>query len=385
MRMRQCVEQLSRISADVPSLDAYQRRAQGLHLLIRGKPREAMPLLEAILREEPASFVAWARGCGALASGYNALGEHERARELCQRVLACLSAEDLAFPAMNLIVQLELAIAEASLGRIQEAAEQLDGLLALHRPRRGPLTLGALHEARARVALLAGDEQAFEEHLTAMEQIYQATKVPTLIERSRRLAKRRSRAVVAGASGAHVPAEQLGAHLQTVLYRIRHGGSGTLRERAGWALSQISHFLQMSEGYVYLANDEGAERIAALADGDVERAAADGPAQERLANEEFVRLDAWVCQRMIARRVVETMTAAVDDLSSLDELNEIELGGRTHRIVFLQTVQASDDITVGALVIPAELVAHIPHTVLEAMASRLKTLTDTETVEPTPA
>jgi hypothetical protein len=58
---------------------------------------------------------------------------------------------------MNLDVQVELALADAGLEQLSEAGERLDALLRSFTPLQGPLTLSALHEARAQLAALQRD------------------------------------------------------------------------------------------------------------------------------------------------------------------------------------------------------------------------------------
>jgi hypothetical protein len=57
---------------------------------------------------------------------------------------------------------IEAAHAEAGLGRLSQAAGRLDALLAMHEVNQGPITLGSLHQARARVARLSHDQATFD-------------------------------------------------------------------------------------------------------------------------------------------------------------------------------------------------------------------------------
>jgi hypothetical protein len=68
------------------------------------------------------------------------------------------------------------------------------------------------------------------------------------------------------------------------------------------------------------------------------------------------------------------MTATSQDLAALMTINEIDLRGRRYRLVFLQAIEGVEEVLVGALVVPIELVEGIPHSVLQAVASRLRTL-----------
>ncbi len=370
-RMKHCVDQLERIGAEVPSMAHFIDRGRGFYLLLRDRPKEAAPLLEPALAAEPMEQVSWAGWSGTLAWAYNASGEHERARALCQKVLSHLSPEDRAFPAMNLIPETELALAEAHLGRCELASRQIDALLTAHASGQGALTLGAIHATGARVALLAGDDALFERHLAGMRRHYLPTRTASLIEHCDRIEKLRRRASQPLQEDGPLSAEQLREHVHTVLYRIRHGGSGSALERAHWALSQLARYLPVSEGHVYVAGEQGAQRIAMLNDQQVS-----GEIESQAASDQaFQRIDAWVRQRMVARAGSETVTARFQDLAALATINEIELPGRRFRLIFLELPEGTENTLVGALLVPRDIAEQIPHSVLEAVASRLKTLT----------
>jgi tetratricopeptide (TPR) repeat protein len=183
MGMKQGLEQIQRLSRTTPSLALGATRARGAYQLLRRRYKEALPALEEALAEQPLAVVGWTRSMGALARCYNALGEHERARDLAARTLAQLTPGDLEFPAMTLSVQIEQALAEAGLGQLARARELLERLLEKHAPGRGPLTLGALHEACARVAVLASDEQRSREHFAQMDAYFRGSGIPSLVAR----------------------------------------------------------------------------------------------------------------------------------------------------------------------------------------------------------
>src|SRR6202000_441294 len=159
------------------------------YMLLRGRPEDSLSSLEHALREEPLEVGGWGRAHGAPARAHNALGAHARGKEVCLRALPFLSEAELRFTAMNMIVQVELALAEAGLGNLDVAAQALDGLLARHAEHKGPLALGNLHGGRASVALLAGDQALFAEHTAEMTRWYRATGIQTLIERCQRVAR----------------------------------------------------------------------------------------------------------------------------------------------------------------------------------------------------
>jgi tetratricopeptide (TPR) repeat protein len=218
MGMKRDMEQVLQLSKGIPSLEIYNQRAWGTYQMLRGQPAEALAALEACTRESPGATVGWARAHGALARAYSSLGRHADARSVCLSALARMREEDLLFPAMNLIVETELASAEAALGNVELAAAQLDDLLQKHTPYHGPLTLGLLHETRAQVAKLAGDSEVFQRHIRRMEHWYRSTSVPTLIARCEQL-----RTKNAGASAFYTPDPS-----EDVVTTLQNGGNAAI-------------------------------------------------------------------------------------------------------------------------------------------------------------
>jgi tetratricopeptide (TPR) repeat protein len=183
MALKESHEQLLRLKKHTPSLGLLAERCQGAFLHVRRRYDEALPLLERCLAEKPLMVIGWARAHGLLAACLNALGQHARAKQICEDVLARLAPGDDHFPAMNLNVHIELAHADAGLGDTPGAMQRLLQLLSRHRPGQGALTLGALHEAAARIALRAGDQVASEEQAAEMQRHYFATGLPSLVAR----------------------------------------------------------------------------------------------------------------------------------------------------------------------------------------------------------
>lgn len=184
--MKRAAKELQQIVPEVPSLALLAKRAWGAYLLLRGQPAKALRELESS-DDEPMEVVGWTRSQATRARAYNALGQHARARQVCREAMRYLEPLDYAFTAMNLSIEVELALAEMGLGNLDVAARSLDALLDLYGVNRNPLTLGSLHEARARVALAARQHALFLEHARAMRRWYLPTAIPTLIQRCDRL------------------------------------------------------------------------------------------------------------------------------------------------------------------------------------------------------
>jgi hypothetical protein len=186
--LKRTAEELERLAAEIPSLALHARIARTLLKLRRGEYEAAIPVLEDLVHGvEPRSYLGWCAVASSLASAYNDTGQHLRAERLCTDILGRLSEADRWVVGMNLRLEIQLAHAEAGLGRTGEAAQRLDDLLSKHEPRQGPVTLGSLHRARAEIALFTGDRAALEKHHTQMERWFRSTGNPALIAQCDRL------------------------------------------------------------------------------------------------------------------------------------------------------------------------------------------------------
>ena len=353
LRLKHALEQLKQLSIEVPSLRLLAERAQGAYYLLRGRP-EAIAWLSKVLDEEPLGVVGWVRAHGALARAHNAAGDFERAKDVCMRALDHVTAEDLSFSAMNLVVELELALAEAGLGKHAIAAKQLDGLLEIHSSGDGPLTLGALHEARARVAFIAGDDDAFRRHASQMDRYYRRTGIASLIERAERLARegRRSTAFEArDSTGKHSPLGQA----RIVIERVLHGGPGGLGPCSAWVLKQLAGYAELGEAYLFV-----------LRGGELTCTAALG---EQL---DPAQLLSWVSARLREGRDDGAVTSKPKPTHERSDPDVALQDGRAYRVYLLASSEAQADAPVAALVCPAEPRASLPRRVLQAAATRIR-------------
>lgn len=179
--IRRVFQDLSRLGAELPSIAAEERRARGMYFVLSRQYDKAVPLLDG--DEEPYSIIGWTLTRGALARAYNGLGQHQRAKQVCEAALAHRDAGDFDYPVMGLNAQIELAHAESFLGNHALAAAQLDRLIEKHGSAGGPMTMGSLHEARAWVALRSGALDLCREQLSMMESWYRPTEVAPLLSR----------------------------------------------------------------------------------------------------------------------------------------------------------------------------------------------------------
>jgi hypothetical protein len=348
-RLKECADQLRRISADVPTLRRAYERALAAYYVLRGTPAEALEGPADV--ERPMELVGWMRGEGLRARAYNAVGDHTAAREVCARALALVTPEDLAFCAMNLGVPIELARAEAGLGNFAVAEEQLRALVANYERFGNPLTMGALHEALAELAARRGDADAFAASLREVERWFRPTRIPSIVARCERLAasgpasqKRLSGAPV-GRTSSSPP------RLITVVHRLRHGGGDTVTGSAEWALQQLSEFAAVGEAYLFLL--EGGEVSCVARIGTEDRSGV------------FAR---WVGDQLQAAGSDESVVTctAVEGAAGG---NQLEVSGATYQIAVLRTNARGGEDVVGAVVLPSDV--GVPFPVLSSIAERI--------------
>ncbi len=350
-RLKDCVEQLKRLSAEMPSLRFASQRALAAYLVVRGTPSEALDIVGK--GEEPFELVGWTRGQGVLASAYNALGNPERAKEICDRALRDLRPEDLEFCALNLGIRIELFRAVAGLGDVTAAEAGLHALLTTYEPAGNLLTMGALHEALAEIAALRGDVDAVAAHVAEVERWFRQSRDPALVARCERLARLSSTSKQKNDDRA--PSSSRPPRLMTIVHRLRHGGDHTPSGSAEWALKQLSELTATREGYLFVARDGEFRCMARIGGVDHE------PQVAR-----------WVGERVAAfEGEADTETCLAD---SADDRSRLEIEGRAYRLTVLHAPGGDDDEIVGAVVLPDG--ATIPHPVLEGVAERLASVVE---------
>jgi hypothetical protein len=160
----------------------HLRDAEARFHLIRGDFAAALAGFEqcielTALDAERRSFMLsmWVAAQGGRAEALLHLGRVGEARQSAANALAICDELGIGVHGYDLVRA--LALAEAKLGDVDAAVARLDALIATQAAMGvSGLRLGLSHEARARVAIWVGDEQAFEHHarLTAKEYRYGA-------------------------------------------------------------------------------------------------------------------------------------------------------------------------------------------------------------------
>jgi hypothetical protein len=314
--------------------------------------------------EPEGAVVGWARAHGALARALNGLGLHERARDTCLRAVRALTPEDLCFPAMNLGLQIELALAHAGLGQRELAASSLDDLLREHGSNNGPLTMGALHEARARVAMWMGDEAGCRSHLSAMEKFFRGTDVPSLIARAESFAKEVKRHFSAGREAESMTLD--GSYVAPTSTASTSTGI-TLIERE---LTQATSLPDFAQRALRVLTDGTHEARAALWVLNGEQLDLQASTSEKELPRE---VSAWVHERCAAAQADDvTQTAIVDDIA-IGDPDVLVSEGYTYRLAFLRGGYANQEISGILITGSSDAAAGAPSSyMVEAIGKKLK-------------
>jgi hypothetical protein len=191
---KQMADEMERLGDAAPSFREFARWNRAAYLVLRGRHEDALALYQG--GAEPYDLLGALPAQGWFAAAMNGLGAHERARACCVEALARVAPEDKARMSHTLRLEVELAIAEAGLGQHEQARARLNALLAQHTPHTGPVVLGYLHGARARLCLLAGDSEGYERAVAAAAAAYTPLNLPSFNERIAAM-----RRVFAGSTG----------------------------------------------------------------------------------------------------------------------------------------------------------------------------------------
>jgi hypothetical protein len=146
----------------------------------------------------------------------------------------------------------ELALHDAELGEPAAGARRIEDYLAQIEGRGGPVTLGTLHEARAQIALLAGDAHAARAHLAHVKRWFLPTENPVLIARCERL----QRDVASGSLdvGARRTVDAGASSIEMLRAAVR--GGVPAKERAASVLELLLIEAGAQSGYLFSCESE---------------------------------------------------------------------------------------------------------------------------------
>jgi tetratricopeptide (TPR) repeat protein/tRNA A-37 threonylcarbamoyl transferase component Bud32 len=198
------IAELGRMIELAPNIAAYHELATAHLDLLREHPERALPIYERVLSSAAGrNLPSYAFDATLMARALSELGEHGRAKALCEQVIDGERQGRWDSEILSRAPRQQLALTEAALGNIETARAILDGQVALAQPLDNPLALGSLARDHARVALLARDRPYFERQFESMSAYYRATENPWLVQQCEAL---HNQAVQAGL----LPREALG-------------------------------------------------------------------------------------------------------------------------------------------------------------------------------
>jgi hypothetical protein len=188
--LKLAADRLVFLSQTIPSLQRYARLARVALMHVQGESIDdsARIVQKEIGDVEPRSFIGWTSSAAFMARAFNRKGRYSDAREACDMVLSHATEADRDYVMIFLDADLEMAIADAGLGNYDKAVARIDGLLERFRESDNPLVKGKLHETRARIAIMAGNMDAYKHHLSLTDHWFRGTGTPALIAAAQRLA-----------------------------------------------------------------------------------------------------------------------------------------------------------------------------------------------------
>jgi tetratricopeptide (TPR) repeat protein len=178
---------LELLSRSVPSLKRGAWNAKQELLRSRGDTRCIEQAHEVFRKEAPRSYIGWGATRAFLARAYNALGQHEEAKQLCEEVLMHLTDADREYVSHFLGLEIQLATADAGLGEFDAAMTRVDGLLERFKDCDHPLVHGLLHEVRARICFAYGKREEYDKSCAQVEHWFLRTGTPALVAKCKRL------------------------------------------------------------------------------------------------------------------------------------------------------------------------------------------------------
>jgi hypothetical protein len=342
--IKHIVEALDRLRKEVPTLNRHYELARGVYHELKGDLQVSKEVRLALLAgTAPRAFIGYPTGVGSLAATLLDLGEVAEAKAQLQVVVDHMTEADAVYIAMYQKVFIGLALADAMSGDFEAATTRLDALLAKHGPDEGPLTLGYLHSARARVAIMMGDVITAEQQRESMERWFRPTGNPALIgqcERMRREIARLSRLQTAlpGDESSVVSTERTG--METLRSLIRDNAD--LQACTHAALELVVGWAHGAGGYLFWYDSERDRLDTAVAGPN------EAPPPPELARHVLAALHA-------ARDAENEQTSALSatDLAQLStaQRERVALDDATYRVLALTTVDDLDIHLVGGIAV----------------------------------
>jgi tetratricopeptide (TPR) repeat protein len=186
--LRRSIDALSRLVEQGYGLVPHLSLARGEYLRERGELDDSAVALERALEQLPAED-AFVRGPALVALAETRLAQQRLgpAKELAEQAIKLGRDPEVHEVTWRVRAVRALALAEAAGGDLDAATGHLDAALAEANEFGSPSLIGSLHEARARVAIMAEDVAGYALHRSATDSWFRATRNPALIARIERL------------------------------------------------------------------------------------------------------------------------------------------------------------------------------------------------------
>jgi tetratricopeptide (TPR) repeat protein len=260
--LKQAASHLSRLAAQEPGYLPFACIATGHYCRVRGDFPKALEAFEKARELAPRNrHAGWLLALSGHVDTLVEAGRYQEAFELGNELLGTLDYPER----FNAIIEHRMArsmtLAQAHTGHIPEGIERAQHALELELALgKSPLHLGRLHEALARIAVLQRDGAGFSHHLLQLREYFGATRNPTLIKRSDRLASLGRSQFPA----ANLIASEDDLYAHNVILTLTD--LNLPKQRAARALEMILRELEAEDGFLYLVQGSELELAASTAD-----------------------------------------------------------------------------------------------------------------------
>jgi hypothetical protein len=276
--LKQVIDRIEPLAEKFPGWVPYRHFARGRFEQIRGNLEAARQQFETSLERatpdpsDPSrALPAFPLAAAGLVDTLTALGAHAEALEKGEQALAICAKHGMGVTAHELVRA--TALADAKLGDFARAASRLERVIEEQRELGVTgLNLGASYEARARVAVWAGDAAGVETYARLTAQEYRHGRGSPLGARYERLMEEAAK----GGSGP-LPgladfdsgsARSLGSSSHDALVTEAMSGADQTRARAQRALRLLCDERKAEGGYLYLFTEQGLSLAASLGNDD---------------------------------------------------------------------------------------------------------------------
>jgi tetratricopeptide (TPR) repeat protein len=189
MGLKRCIEKLDRLCKAGYGFEVFLDIARGEYYRERGQLDAAhAALVRAIGALSEEDLFRRQRALTAYAEVLLAQGRSVEAQRTAEEAFALALNPENVHVTWRIRCGRVVALALAANGEHGRAAQKLDELMRDVAFVKSPTMSGALHEARARLALLAGDRETYAHHLAEMERWFRPTRNAALVARCERLA-----------------------------------------------------------------------------------------------------------------------------------------------------------------------------------------------------